>query len=77
MELLAKDAALITLLTAASWKITVTPEDYSFQASDATAVAAKVTAAQNAMEDASTYKTLTQPKVAMLQFARMILLPPE
>jgi hypothetical protein len=52
MELLAKDAALITLLPAASEKITATPEDYGLTADDAGAVATKVTAAQSAMEDA-------------------------
>jgi hypothetical protein len=51
MELLAKDAALFTMLTASSGKTTATPEDYGLTADDVTALAMKVTAARNAMQE--------------------------
>jgi hypothetical protein len=50
--LLAKDGALIPLLTAAGEKITATPKDYGLTADGARAVATKATAALRAMEDA-------------------------
>jgi len=50
-------------------KIAATPRDYGFEASDAAAMAAKATAAQSAIENAATYKTLTQSKVEPAQAA--------
>jgi hypothetical protein len=53
-------SVLIALLTAASDKITASPEDYGFQARDATTLASKVTAAPRAMEEAFAYKPQKQ-----------------
>lgn len=56
-------------IAAASSKITAMPEDYGLTADDAAALAAKVTAAKNAMEEANKYKALKEAKTQALQNA--------
>lgn len=64
MGLPTKNAQLIAAIAAASAKITATPEDYGFDADGATALATAVTAAENSLDDAETYKTLKESKVS-------------